>query len=86
MLLHGLAVVLSVVGWLLAAVSALQLLWHHRPPERGVLEYAVKGVLFFDAANFTASGAGWHRRMLVGFGLFTSGFLIVAATLVLAAP
>lgn len=53
-----------VVAWVVAAVAALRLM-RYRLPGRGPGWYAVRGVAFFSAENFTPEGRPAHRVFLL---------------------
>jgi hypothetical protein len=70
--LAGLAGLVAVIGWLVAAVHAFLLLGHVAPPNTtfGLL---FRGYKFFLSDTFLPSGHPLQRRMLIGMGVFFAG-------------
>ena len=54
----------AVAAWVVAAVAALRLM-RYRLPGRSPGWYAVRGVAFFSAGNFTPEGRPAHRVFLL---------------------
>lgn len=70
--LSGLAGLVAVLGWFVAAVHAFLLLGHVAPPntKAGLL---FQGYKFFLSGTFLPSGHPLQRRMLIGMGVFFGG-------------
>lgn len=69
----------AVLGWGLAALSALELAVRHPAEDRSAMWYATHGAAFFSAASFAPSGGAAHRRFLTGIAVFALGALAQAA-------
>lgn len=67
---------IAVLGWGLAALSALELAVRHPGEDRSAFWYATHGVAFFDRSSFAPTGAAAHTRFLAGVVVF---FLAVLA-------
>ena len=67
--LAGLAALVAVLGWMVAAVHALLLLGHVAPPNTA-LGLLVQGHKFFRSDTFLPSGQPLQRRMGIGMGIF----------------
>lgn len=70
--LAGLAALVAVTGWMLAALHALLLLGHVAPPNTK-LGLLVQGYKFFLSDTFLPTGRPLQRRMLLGMGVFFGG-------------
>ncbi len=60
----------AVVGWLVAAVSGVCLVFLYPHPDISLFRYMFRGMLMFDADNFAPAGAWLHRLMLAGMAAF----------------
>ncbi len=62
-------VVVALASWLLTLVSSLGML-AHRDRSRPLSWFLIRSHVFFTCDGFTVDAGPWHRRLLVGVGLF----------------
>lgn len=75
--LAGLAGLVAVLGWVVAAVHAFLLLGHVAPPNT-TLGLLFQGYKFFLLDTFLPSGHPLQKRMLLGAGVFFVGAISAA--------
>jgi hypothetical protein len=67
-------VLLAIVAWLVAAAAAVNLM-KYRLPGREPGWYAVRGIAFFSAENFTPEGRRTQRVFLLASAAFTGAIV-----------
>ena len=81
-MVYGLAS-LAVLSWLVAVVSAVELVVYHPLEGHRPSWYATRGAVFFDASNFQPSGLRVHRRFLRALSAFVLMAVLTGAAVLI---